>query len=112
MLGHYSPSHVKRGASGKKQGMREVKSGIFLSDPLQHEPQQVPVAARAKSYKVVRSKSGNLLQALVEEEGKDGDAGTTKVTSRFARVLLAGAGFLADAVCSLLSFQFSTTFTN
>lgn len=102
-----SPSRVKRGAGGAKQGMREVKSGIFLSDPFREQKRAPPPP---KTFKVVRTKSGNLLQALVEEEEKEAEAqGATKVTSRFARVLLAGSGFLADAVSSL-SFDNNITF--
>ncbi len=79
--------------------MHEVKSGIFLSD--------IKGGAgdlnRKKTMKVVRTKSGNFKKAMESElDGeKDfaGDAGT-RVTSSYARVLLAGSGFLADAVSS------------
>lgn len=104
MLGQNSPTRVKKGAGGVKMGMREVKSGIFLSDPFREQKKAPPAP---KTYKVVRTKSGNLLQALVDEEEKEAEVAPTKVTSRFARVLLAGSGFLADAVssCCVLNFN-------
>ena len=78
--------------------MHEVKSGIFLSD-IKGGAGDVN---RKKTMKVVRTKSGNFKKAMESElDGeKDfaGDAGT-RVTSSYARVLLAGSGFLADAVC-------------
>eukprot|EP01032_Pedospumella_encystans_P012514 gene12514-14474_t len=76
--------------------MHEVKSGIFLSD-IKGGAGDVN---RKKTMKVVRTKSGNFKKAMESElDGeKDfaGDAGT-RVTSSYARVLLAGSGFLADA---------------
>lgn len=77
--------------------MHEVKSGIFLSDI---KGGAGDLHAK-KTMKVVRTKSGNFKKAMESElDGeKDfaGDAGT-RVTSSYARVLLAGSGFLADAV--------------
>ncbi len=97
-----SPGRAMRSAGSTKGKLREVKSGILLSAPLgealRRKPQQLPRAP------IIRTKSGSLRKitskevfAALEEEAQEDTTGT-RVTSRFARVLLAGSGFLADAV--------------
>lgn len=95
-----SPGRYARG--GGPSHIPEVKSGIFLSDIREGAPRNKP------TLKVVRTKSGNFKKAVLSESeaGKDGpeDEGT-RITSSYARVLLAGSGFLADAVrffCTLI----------
>ena len=91
-----SPGRFNRG--GGLAAIPEVKSGIFLSelrgganDPVRKKP----------PLKVVRTKSGNFKKAMLTEldsEKESPEEAGTRVTSSYARVLLAGSGFLADAV--------------
>lgn len=95
-----SPGRFNRG--GGLSTIPEVKSGIFLSEL--RGGANDPIRKKAP-LKVVRTKSGNFKKAMLtelESEKEDpGEAGT-RVTSSYARVLLAGSGFLADAVSSQL----------
>lgn len=96
-----SPPMMTRAGAGNKGKLPEVKSGILLSDGLvaTDKPKRIPPGYSAP---IIRTKSGNLrkitskeaIAALSEHTEETG----TRVTSRFARVLLAGSGFLADAV--------------
>jgi len=98
-----SPSRLARAGGSGKSKLREVKSGILLSDALIPSTAVAPTARVPKGLRapIIRTKSGNLRKiaskeafaALTAEEDSSG----TRVTSRFARVLLAGSGFLADA---------------
>jgi hypothetical protein len=98
-----SPGRALRSAGSTKGKLREVKSGIFLSAPLgerliRGKPKKLPKAPiiRTKSGSLRKITSKDVFAALEEEEQEDTTG--TRVTSRFARVLLAGSGFLADAV--------------
>ena len=104
-----SPSRLARAGGSGKSKLREVKSGILLSDALIPSTAVAPTARVPKGLRapIIRTKSGNLRKiaskeafaALTAEEDSSG----TRVTSRFARVLLAGSGFLADAVRNIKS---------
>jgi hypothetical protein len=95
------------GGTGKKGNLREVKSGILLSDGLVSTDKPKYKSVPQPSAPIIRTKSGNLRKitskeafAALTEEQETG----TRVTSRFARVLLAGSGFLADAVSGTTNF--------
>ena len=95
----HSPGRFARG--GRPGHIPEVKSGIFLSDIREGAPRNKP------PLKVVRTKSGNFKKAVLSEleTGKEGEEDEgTRITSSYARVLLAGSGFLADAVRFFLKF--------
>lgn len=98
-----SPHLGRKGGNGKSK-LREVKSGIFLSESVVSAPQSKPWKVTDPAPPLIRTKSGSLrkitsketITALTEEDEAEGSG--TRVTSRFARVMLAGSGFLADAV--------------
>jgi hypothetical protein len=99
------------GGTGKKGNLREVKSGILLSDGLVSTDKPKYKSVPQPSAPIIRTKSGNLRKitskeafAALTEEQETG----TRVTSRFARVLLAGSGFLADAVSESIAISYVT----
>ncbi len=59
-------------------------------------------AARTKKRKIKQVQSGIALSGFDVQIGKPSPEKESFLTSRAARVLLAGAGFLADAVCVIL----------
>ena len=109
MLLTTSPGSTLRGMKGKANKLREVKSGILLSSAL---VSSAPLPKKKfADAPIIRTKSGNLrkisskdsISLFTEEELDDS---STRVTSKYARVLLAGSGFLADAVSSTLKYTF------